>query len=246
MKWIARPGLATPLALMAMLAACGTDKPAASPQAEGSASAAADLPPAPPVVGEEMRIVALGDSLFAGYGVDPGQSYPARIEAALRARGINARMTNAGVSGDTTSGGLQRADFVIDNMEKPPQLVLISLGGNDMLRGLPPEETRRNLSAILAKLKARGIPVVLMGMLAPPNLGADYAAKFNPIYPALAKEYGAVLVPFFLQPVVARPDLIQADRIHPTAEGIDLLVGATVDSVAGALPVSPAAPPAPR
>lgn len=246
MKWNAAFRLATPLALMAMLAACGTDKPAAPPQATASASAAADAPPALPVVGEEMRIVALGDSLFAGYGVDPSQSYPARIEAALRARGINAKMTNAGVSGDTTSGGLQRVDFVIDSMEKPPQMVLISLGGNDMLRGLPPEETRRNLSAILAKFKARGVKVVLMGMLAPPNLGADYAAKFNPIYPALAREYGATLVPFFLQPVVSRPDLIQADRIHPTAQGIDLLVGATVDQVAGALPVSPAAPPAPR
>ncbi|MBK6802521.1 MAG: arylesterase [Novosphingobium sp.] len=246
MKWIAPCRLATPLALMAMLAACGSDQPATPVPDKAGAVAAPEPPPALPVVGEELRIVALGDSLFAGYGVDPGQSYPARIEAALRARGINARMTNAGVSGDTTSGGLGRVDFVLDSMAKPPQLVLISLGGNDMLRGLPPEETRKNLAAILGKLKDRKIPVVLMGMLAPPNLGADYAAKFNPVYPALAKEYGATLVPFFLQPVVGRPDLIQADRIHPTAEGIDLLVGATIDQVAGALPVSPAAPPAPR
>ncbi len=246
MKWNAVQRLATHLALMAMLAACGTDKPAAPPQATASASSAADAPAALQVVGEEMRIVALGDSLFAGYGLDPSQSYPVRIEGALRARGINAKMTNAGVSGDTTAGGLQRVDFVIDSMDKPPQLVLISLGGNDMLRGLPPEETRKNLAAILGKLKARGIPVVLMGMLAPPNLGADYAAKFNPIYPALAKEYGARLVPFFLQPVVGRPDLIQADRIHPNDAGVTLLVTETIDQIAGALPVSPAAPPAPR
>lgn len=246
MKWNAVQRLATPLALMAMLAACGTDKPAAPPQATASASSAADAPAALPVVGEERRIVALGDSLFAGYGLDPSQSYPVRIEGALRARGINAKMTNAGVSGDTTAGGLQRVDFVIDSMDKPPQLVLISLGGNDMLRGLPPEETRKNLAAILGKLKARGIPVVLMGMLAPPNLGADYAAKFNPIYPALAKEYGARLVPFFLQPVVGRTDLIQADRIHPNDAGVTLLVTETIDQIAGALPVSPAAPPAPR
>lgn len=243
MKWKSAAQLASPLALVFVLGACGSDQPA-TPAPTQSASAAPDLP----VMGDELRIVALGDSLFAGYGLEPGQSYPARLEAALRARGVNARITNAGVSGDTTAGGLGRLEFTLNSLEKPPALVVISLGGNDMLRGLPPEATRKNLDEMLGKLKARGIPVVLMGMLAAPNLGADYRGKFDPIYPALAKKYDATLVPFFLQPLLGRPDLVQADRIHPTLPGIDLMVEATVDQVAGALPnaASPAAPPSRR
>lgn len=240
MKWKSAARLASPLALAFVLGACGSERPAA-PAPTQSASAAPDLP----MMGDELRIVALGDSLFTGYGLEPGQSYPARLEAALRARGPNARITNAGVSGDTTGGGLGRLDFTLNSLAKPPALVIISLGGNDMLRGLPPEATRKNLDEMLGKLKARGIPVVLLGMLSAPNLGADYRGKFDPIYPALAKKHGATLVPFFLQPLVGRQDLIQADRIHPTLPGIDLMVQATVDTVAGALPkaAKPAAPP---
>ncbi|MFM5925280.1 MAG: arylesterase [Novosphingobium sp.] len=226
MKWKLAVAVAT-----LSLAGCSADP---APVAKETAkTAAADLP----VVGQEMQIVALGDSLFAGYGVEPGQSYPARLEAALRARGINARITNAGVSGDTTSGGLQRADFVLNSLKAPPALVIVSLGGNDMLRGLPPAETRKNLDALLAKLAARKVPVLLMGMLAAPNWGEGQGKAFNAIYPDLAKQYGAGLVPFFLEPVVGKPELVQADHIHPTAAGIDLLVGATVDQVAKALPV---------
>ena len=240
MKWKSAALVASPLALAFVLGSCGSGETAAPPPQQASSSA-----PDLPVMGEELRIVALGDSLFAGYGLEPGQSYPARLEAALRARGLNARITNAGVSGDTTAGGLGRLDFTLNSQPKPPALVIISLGGNDMLRGLPPEATRKNLDEMLSKLKARGIPVVLMGMLAAPNLGADYRGKFDPIYPALAKKHGAALVPFFLQPLIDRPNLIQADRIHPTLPGIDLMVAATVDKVAGALPepANPAAPP---
>ena len=240
MKWKSAGRLATPLALVFVLGACGSEQ-TPSPPVQNAAAAPADLP----VVGEELRIVALGDSLFTGYGLEPGQSYPARLEAALRARGINARITNAGVSGDTTGGGAGRLDFTLNSMVRPPALVIISLGGNDMLRGLSPDQTRQNLDAMLGKLKARGIPVVLLGMLAAPNLGADYRAAFDPIYPALAKKHGATLVPFFLQPLIGKPELVQADRIHPTLEGIDLMVGSTVDAVAGALPKSAkqAAPP---
>ena len=240
MKWKSAALVASPLALAFVLGSCGSGEPAAPPPQQRN-SPAPDLP----VMGDELRIVALGDSLFAGYGLEPGQSYPARLEAALRARGLNARITNAGVSGDTTAGGLGRLDFTLNSQPKPPALVIISLGGNDMLRGLPPEATRKNLDELLSKLTARGIPVVLMGMLAAPNLGADYRGKFDPIYPALAKKHGAALVPFFLQPLIDRPDLIQADRIHPTLPGIDLMVAATVDKVAGALPepANPAAPP---
>jgi acyl-CoA thioesterase-1 len=231
MKWKSAALLATPVALVFVLGACGSEQPA-PPPVQNAEAAPSDLP----VVGDELRIVALGDSLFTGYGLEPGQSYPARLEAALRARGFNARITNAGVSGDTTGGGAGRLDFTLDSMVRPPALVIISLGGNDMLRGLSPETTRQNLDEMLDKLKARGIPVVLLGMLAAPNLGADYREAFDPIYPALAKKHGATLVPFFLQPLIGRPELIQADRIHPTLEGIDLMVGATVDAVAGALP----------
>jgi len=244
MKWNWTPALATPLALLPLVlgvSACGGD----APQAEASA-AAAEPPALPPPMGEEVRIVALGDSLFAGYGLEPGQSYPARLEAALRARGINARIQNAGVSGDTTAGGLQRLDFTLNSNAAPPALVIISLGGNDMLRGLAPDQTRANLDAILTKLDARKVPAVLMGMLAAPNLGVDYAKAFDPIYPALANKHGAGLVPFFLQPLVGKPQLIQADHIHPTLDGIDLLVGSTVEQVAKALPANPAAPPSPR
>ena len=228
-----------PLSLAVLaLAGCKEDRPV--PVANASEAA----PPAP-VIGPELKIVALGDSLFAGYGLEPGQSYPARLEAALRARGINARIMNAGVSGDTTAGGLQRLGFTLNSLPEPPALVVISLGGNDMLRALPPEQTRANLDAILAELGKRKIKVLLLGMLSAPNLGAEYRSKFDPIYPALAKKHGAALVPFFLQPVVGRPELIQPDHIHPTLPGIDLLVGSTIDQVAGALP-SPAAPKSPR
>lgn len=240
MKW----NLWRPVASLAALAlsGCGTSTPETQPTAPTTAEA----PALPSPVGKELRIVALGDSLFAGYGLDPGQSYPARLEAALRARGINARIMNAGVSGDTTADGLQRLDFTLNSLPQPPALVIISLGGNDMLRGLPPDQTRANLEAILGKLKTRKVPVVLLGMIAAPNLGAGYAGQFNPIYPALAKKYGAGLVPFFLEPLIGKPALIQADHIHPNEQGIELLVTDTIDRIAKALPVSPAAPPPPH
>ena len=218
---------------LAVLALAGCKEGRPVPQASASEAA-----PEAPLMGPELKILALGDSLFAGYGLEPGQSYPARLETALRARGINARIMNAGVSGDTTAGGLQRLAFTLNSQPEPPVLVIISLGGNDMLRGLPPEQTRTNLDAILTELDKRKITALLLGMLSAPNLGADYRAKFDPIYPALASRHRAALVPFFLQPVVGKPELIQADHIHPTLPGIDLLVGSTVEAVAGALPKS--------
>jgi acyl-CoA thioesterase-1 len=225
---------AAPFAL-ALLTACGSEQPAPAPT-----RAAVDSPPDIPVMGEERRILALGDSLFAGYGLEPGEGYPERLEAALRAKGINARIVNAGVSGDTTAGGLQRLGFVLDNQPVKPDLVMISLGGNDMLRGLPVSATRENLDAILTELGRRKIPVLLLGMLAAPNLGADYAEEFNRIYPELARKHGAALVPFFLQAVIDKPELRQADHIHPTRQGIEELVAATVVDVTRALP--PASP----
>ena len=223
-------GLAVWLALV--LAACGEDRAATPPEPV----AAASPQEATAVTGPTRRILAFGDSLFAGYGLGEGESYPARLEAALRAQGIDARVTNAGVSGDTTAAGRQRIGFVLDSLETPPDLAIVELGGNDLLRGISPAETRENLAAILAELHERKIPVLLMGMRAPPNLGVAFVAEFDGLYPQLADRYGAALVPFFLEPVYEKPALIQADRVHPTAAGIDALVAATVDEVEAALP----------
>ena len=205
--------------------------------------AATDAPPAIPVMGPERRIIAFGDSLFAGYGLNAGEGYPAMLEAALRAQGINARLIDGAVSGDTTAAGLQRLAFLLDSQPDKPELVLISLGGNDMLRGLSPQQTRENLDAILTELDKRGIRAVLMGMLAAPNLGADYRRAFDPIYPALAKKHDAALVPFFMQPLMDRPDRVLPDRIHPTATGVEAMVAATVDTVREALPPVAILPP---
>src|SRR5690606_3427718 len=142
------------------------------------------------VTGPERHILAFGDSLFAGYGVGEENSYPAKLEAALRARGIDARVANAGVSGDTTAAGLQRIEFVLDGLGEKPDLAIVELGGNDLLRGISPEGTRANLSAILEELDERNIPVLLMGMRAPPNLGEAFVEDYDALYPEIAGQYG--------------------------------------------------------
>jgi acyl-CoA thioesterase-1 len=220
----------TVIAAALLLAGCKGDAPA--PAATESVAATDEMP----VMGPERRILAVGDSLFAGYGLAPGESYPDRLEVALRAQGINAQVTNAGVSGDTSAAGAQRFAFVLDAQPAKPDLVLVEFGGNDVLRGLPPAETRKNIEAMLAETQKRGLKVVLVGMLAPPNLGADYKAQFEPIYPALAKKYGAQLVPFFLDGVIDKPEWMQADHLHPTAQGVEQIVKRTSATVAGALP----------
>ena len=211
------------------LAGCGSQAPAPEQ------STAAEAPPEVPVMGAERTVLALGDSLFAGYGLNRGESYPAKLEAALRARGINARIANAGVSGDTTTDGLARLDFTMNSQKVQPELVIISLGGNDLLRGLPPETTRANLDAILTQLGRRKVKVMLMGMLSPPNMGPEFRGKFDAIYPALAQKHHTALVPFFLTAVQGKPDLVQGDHIHPTAHGIEEIVAATAQNVVQAL-----------
>ncbi len=228
-----------PLVVALTLAGCGDaapPAPEATSRAGAEAGAEAGAAQAAQVAGPERRILAFGDSLFAGYGLAENEGYPEKLQAALRARGIDARVADAGVSGDTTAGGLQRIAFVLDAMERTPDLALVELGGNDLLRGLSPEEARANLAAILDELDKRGVPVVLYGMRAPPNAGPEYQAAFDGMYPDLAKQYGARLVPFFMEPVAFDPKLRLADRIHPTAAGVEKMVAATVDTVAGALP----------
>ncbi|MEQ8411173.1 MAG: arylesterase [Erythrobacter sp.] len=221
------------------LAGCGgeaTEDTTVPPASGAARTPAADEPPPIPVMGPERDILAFGDSLFAGYGLEEGESYPARLETALRARGVNADIANAGVSGDTTAAGRQRLAFTLDAQDEKPDLVILELGGNDMLRGLSPAETRANLGAMLDELARREIPVLLMGMRAPPNYGPEYQRDFDAIYADLAKEYGAELVPFWLESIYEKPSLFQADRIHPTREGIEQLVDATLGDVRAALP----------
>jgi acyl-CoA thioesterase-1 len=168
-----------------------------------------------------IKLVALGDSLTAGYGLPASGAFPVKLQKALQAKGIAVEIGNAGVSGDTSSGGLARLDWSIG---KDTEGVILELGANDALRGLDPQVTRNALEEILKRMKARNIPVLLCGMYAPPNYGKDYAAKFNAIYPDLAKQYGVPLYPFFLDGVATVQRLTQPDGLHPTAEGIDAIV----------------------
>lgn len=170
---------------------------------------------------EPVRIVGFGDSLMAGYQLAPGKSFPEKLETALKARGHDVVIANAGVSGDTSSGGLSRLDWSVPD---GTELVILELGANDMLRGIRPDVTQKNLVAMIERLKERGIGVVLAGMMAAPNLGADYAGQFNPLYPRLAETYGLPFYPFFLDGVAAEPGLLLADGMHPNAEGVDRMV----------------------
>ncbi|HUO89973.1 MAG TPA: arylesterase [Rhizomicrobium sp.] len=168
-----------------------------------------------------VRILALGTSLTEGYGVPPGQDFTAVLEARLRAEHLDVKLINAGVSGDTSAGGLSRVDW---SLADHPDAAIVELGSNDALRGQSPDQTEKNISAVLAKLKAAHLPVLLIGMKAPRNLGPEYAAQFDPIYPKLAKAYGAILYPFMLDGVALNPRLNQADGIHPNPAGVKVIV----------------------
>jgi len=171
--------------------------------------------------GKPVKMVVLGDSLSAGLGLSGSAAFPVRLQKALKAKGIDVDMINAGVSGDTTSGGRDRLDW---SVPEGTEAVILELGANDALRGLDPKVARASLTDILTRLQARKIAVLLCGMLAPPNYGADYSAKFNAIYPDLAKTFSVPLYPFFLEGVATDAKLNQADGLHPTAEGVDLIV----------------------
>lgn len=222
-------------ALAHVVTACSDrQEPAAEPQAKKVAEM--ERPSGTdPLGANEKLILAFGDSLYAGYGVPQNESFPHELEDVLEEKGLDVRVYNGGVSGDTTGAGRERLGFALDGLPRKPDLVIVGLGGNDMLRGLPPEITRENLTAILDELKRRGIPAMMTGMVAAPNLGADYAGKFNAIYPALSKAYDAPLYPFFLEGVVTDKKLMLQDGIHPNGEGIDRIVDRVAPMVADAL-----------
>jgi acyl-CoA thioesterase-1 len=195
--------------------------------------------PAAAHVTKPIKMVVLGDSLSAGLGLPAPAAFPARLQKALEAKGIAVDMINAGVSGDTSSGGRDRLDW---SVPEGTEAVILELGANDALRGTDPAVTRAALSDILTRLKARKIAVLMCGMVAPPNYGSDYAARFNSIYPDLAKSFAVPLYPFFLEGVAANRNLNQADGLHPTAEGVDIIVNnilPTVQALVGAISGQP-------
>jgi acyl-CoA thioesterase-1 len=179
-----------------------------------SAAVAADASP--------IRILAFGDSLTAGYGLNnPADAFPAQLERALKAKGHNISVIQGGISGDTTTGGRSRLDW---SLAAHPDAVILELGANDALRAIDPKITSDNLTFIVKRLGDERIPVLLAGMMAPPNLGRDYSDRFNKIYPIIAKDSGVLLYPFFLDGVAAKPELNQADQLHPTVQGVKIIV----------------------
>lgn len=208
---------------LSLALACG-GAPESTPPQRAPAPPAAKAPP----VAEVPVIVALGDSLTAGLGLAQSQAWPALLQARLDAEGYRYRVVNAGVSGDTSAGGLSRLEW---QLAQKPAIVVLELGANDGLRGLPVAHTRENLAKIIARCQAAGARVVLAGMQVPPNMGEDYAAAFREMFPDLAREYGVPLIPFLLAGVAADAALNQADGIHPTAEGQAILAQTVWTSV---------------
>lgn len=174
-----------------------------------------------PVRAEPLTVLALGDSLTAGYGLPPEIAFPVKLEAALRAKGHDVMVVNGGVSGDTAADGLARLEW---SLSPDVDAVIVELGANDALRGLPPEQAGQALDQIMAALAERKLPVLIAGMRSPPNLGAEYAAKFNGLYAQLAEKYQALLYPFFLDGVAASTALNQQDGMHPNSQGVDQIV----------------------
>ena len=177
---------------------------------------------------QAVTIFVLGDSLTAGYGLQPSDAFPVKLEAALKAKGFDARVINAGVSGDTALDGLSRLDW---SLSDDVNAVIVELGANDALRGLPPAQAEEALDGILAKLAEKQLPVLVAGMQAPPNMGPDYQKAFDGMYPRLAAKYGALLYPFFLDGVAAEAKLNQADGLHPNPAGVDIVVARMLPSV---------------
>ena len=181
-----------------------------------------------PAAAREVTLLALGDSLTAGYGLQPSDAFPVKLEAALRAKGHQVKVVNAGVSGDTALDGSSRIDWALS---EEVDAVIVELGANDALRGLPPGQAEDALDKLLARLAEKRLPVLLAGMRAPPNLGPEYQAAFDGMYPRLAQKQGALLYPFFLDGVAAETKLNQADGMHPNPAGVDVIVSRILPSV---------------
>jgi acyl-CoA thioesterase-1 len=175
------------------------------------------------------RLLVLGDSLSAGYNIQAREAFPQRLEAALRAQGVSIQVINAGVSGDTSAGGLTRVDWALG--QRPPEFAIVALGANDGLRGLDPEAMERNLDRILTRMKEKGVKPLLAGMLAPPNMGSDYRDRYAAVFPRLAAKHGVPLYPFFLEGVAAKPELNLGDGIHPNPQGVDVMVANILPAV---------------
>lgn len=183
---------------------------------------------ASPTQARTLHLVALGDSLTAGYGLAPGQGFPEALQRALRAKGYDVDVANAGVSGDTTADGLARYDW---GVPEGTDALIVELGANDMLRGLDPAAAKASLATILTRAKAAHIATLLTGMRAAPNMGPDYQARFDALYPDLARQFGVALYPFFLDGIAADPKLNQKDGLHPTREGVDRIVANILPAV---------------
>ncbi len=188
-----------------------------------------------PAQATERLILAFGDSLTAGHGLKPGQGFAPQLEQALRKRGYAVRVHNGGVSGDTTTTGRARLNWVLAGLGAKPDLVILELGANDMLRGQEPALTRANLETMIQALQQRKIKVLLAGMLAAPNIGPDYAVKFNAIYPALSKKHALPFMPFFMQGVAGNRKLLLSDGMHPNAQGVSVIVRNILPKVESAL-----------
>ena len=228
-SWLRPASVWLAVALTMSVAACGS-RGDDREEARAAASRASSPAPASPAgaasskpettSASRPRIVVLGDSLTAGLGIAARDAYPALLQQRIDASGLDFEVVNAGVSGDTSAGGLARLDWALQG---DVRILIVALGGNDALRALPAEELTRNLSAIIEKAQSRGIAVLLAGMEAPPNFGRDYIVSFHRVYPALAKQYHVAFVPFLLQGVAGSDALNQRDGIHPTAEGARIL-----------------------
>lgn len=191
-----------------------------------------------PAPARDIHILAFGDSLFAGYGLPAAQGFAPQMQDVLRRNGVRAFVTNAGVSGDTSSAGRARLGWTLDGLKTRPDLVIVELGANDMLRGVAPSQTRANIDAILAELKRRRLPTLVAGMYAAPNLGSSYVRDFNGLYPELTRKYGAALYPFILNGVVGNRALVLPDGVHPNAAGVRTMVSGMLPDVLKALPRS--------
>lgn len=216
------------LVLLFQLAAACSPEPSAKKEADApspSATAAADA----------RLVLAFGDSLYAGYNLPQQEGLAPELQRQLASLGVTADVRNGGVSGDTSAAGLQRLAFTLDGLPRKPDLVIVGLGANDMLRGLPVEECEANLRAILTELQKRGIPSMLTGMLASRNMGPDYARRFDAIYPALSREFGVPLYPFLLDGVVSERELLLEDGLHPNEQGVDHIAKGLAPTVAETL-----------